>query len=188
MRVLSQRAVAQPGRALGSGPRGRRFKSSQPDSFRSRPSLFRHSSRARRMADAYLVYVLRSAKTGRRYVGSCQELTLRLRQHNAGESKSTKHGIPWRLIHWELFSTRSEAMRREKYLNTGKGRDELDQIELASMEFTAMDWLERSPRRQAGGSNPLSPTRFADCRVDVVTRRGATHGRCVSLFKTTDDH
>ena len=31
----SRRGVAQPGRALGSGPRGRRFKSSRPDQFRS---------------------------------------------------------------------------------------------------------------------------------------------------------
>src|SRR6185369_17614241 len=28
------RGVAQPGRALGSGPRGRRFKSSRPDQFK----------------------------------------------------------------------------------------------------------------------------------------------------------
>src|SRR6266851_2703194 len=32
------RGVAQPGRALGSGPRGRRFKSCLPDSFKP-PSL-----------------------------------------------------------------------------------------------------------------------------------------------------
>jgi hypothetical protein len=29
--LLKRRGVAQPGRALGSGPRGRRFKSSRPD-------------------------------------------------------------------------------------------------------------------------------------------------------------
>ena len=31
--ITSCRGVAQPGRALGSGPRGRRFKSSRPDHF-----------------------------------------------------------------------------------------------------------------------------------------------------------
>ena len=31
--IVLCRGVAQPGRALGSGPRGRRFKSSRPDHF-----------------------------------------------------------------------------------------------------------------------------------------------------------
>ncbi|PYK08044.1 MAG: hypothetical protein DME65_14930 [Verrucomicrobia bacterium] len=35
-------------------------------------------------------YVLRIQKTGRRYVGSCEDLTERLRRHNAGDSKATK--------------------------------------------------------------------------------------------------
>jgi GIY-YIG catalytic domain len=45
--------------------------------------------------------VLRSQKTGRRYVGSCEDLTERLRRHNAGDSKATKHGVPWVLVHSE---------------------------------------------------------------------------------------
>ncbi|PZR75783.1 MAG: hypothetical protein DLM73_04385 [Chthoniobacterales bacterium] len=43
----------------------------------------------------FYVYVLRSNKTGRRYVGSCEDLDDRFRRHNVGESKATKHGIPW---------------------------------------------------------------------------------------------
>ena len=43
-------------------------------------------------------YVLRSLRTGRRYVGSCEDLDERLRPHNARESKATKHGIPWVLL------------------------------------------------------------------------------------------
>ena len=52
-------------------------------------------------------YVLRSEKTGRRYVGSCENLSDRIHRHNAGESKATKHGVPWVLIHSESFATRS---------------------------------------------------------------------------------
>jgi hypothetical protein len=33
LRSDPRRGVAQPGRALGSGPRGRRFKSSRPDQY-----------------------------------------------------------------------------------------------------------------------------------------------------------
>ena len=76
----------------------------------------------------YHVYVLRSEKTGRRYVGSSQDIEERLRQHNSGESLATKHGAPWKLIHREEFSTRAEAVRRERFYKTGKGRDLLDQL------------------------------------------------------------
>jgi len=40
----------------------------------------------------FYCYVLRSQKTGRRYIGSCKNLTERIRRHNAGDSKATKHG------------------------------------------------------------------------------------------------
>ena len=72
------------------------------------------------------VYVLRSAKTGRRYIGSCEDIDHRLRRHNAGHSKATRHGIPWALIHSECFATRAAAVDRELYYKTGRGRDELD--------------------------------------------------------------
>ena len=74
----------------------------------------------------FYCYVLRREKTGRRYVGSCENLADRIRRHNAGESKATKHGLPWILIHGESFSTRAEAAQRERYYKTGRGRDELD--------------------------------------------------------------
>jgi len=76
----------------------------------------------------FSVYVLRSGKTGRRYVGSGGDLSDRLRRHNAGESPATKHGLPWTLIHEEQFPTRAEAMARERFFKTGRGRDELNQL------------------------------------------------------------
>ena len=54
------------------------------------------------------VYVLRSKKTGRRYVGSCEDINHRIDQHNAGASKATRHGVPWVLIHAESFRTVGE--------------------------------------------------------------------------------
>jgi len=92
------------------------------------------------VTDVYFVYVLRSEKTGRRYIGSCQDLEIRVRQHNAGESKATKHGIPWRLVHYESLSTRAEATRRENYLKTGKGRNELDRMESSQIENLAANF------------------------------------------------
>ena len=76
----------------------------------------------------FSVYVLRSSKTGGRYVGSCAHLSDRLKRHNAGESRATKHGLPWILIHEEEFPTRAAATALEHYFKTGRGRDELDKL------------------------------------------------------------
>lgn len=77
---------------------------------------------------SYFVYVLRSEKTGRRYVSSCEDLNDRLARHNAGHSKATKHGVPWILIHSESFDSRAAAVQRELYFKTGAGRDELARL------------------------------------------------------------
>ena len=82
------------------------------------------------------VYVLRSETTGRFYVGYTSDLPQRLGQHNHGITKSTKNRGPWGLVHQETFSTRSEAMRRERFLKTGQGREELKAI-LASVRSSA---------------------------------------------------
>ena len=76
----------------------------------------------------FYVYVLKSAKTGCRYVGSCRNVDERLRRHNAGHSKATRRGIPWSLLHTERFLTRREAVNKERYYKTGRGRDELDRL------------------------------------------------------------
>jgi len=77
----------------------------------------------------FYVYVLRSSKTGRRYVGSCENLGDRVRRHNAGHSKATRHGIPWILVHSESFSNRAYAARKERYYKSGRGRDELNRLD-----------------------------------------------------------
>jgi putative endonuclease len=105
-------------------------------------------------------YVLRSQKKGgRRYVGSCEDRDERLRRHNAGESKATKHGVPWVLVHSEEFLTRREAIARERYYKTGRGRDELSAFV-----------IERSPRRQVARSNPVAPI-FSPVRVGASYQR-----------------
>ena len=51
----------------------------------------------------------------------------RLKQHNAGQNRSTKAYLPWDLIHVEEFETRQDARTREKYLKSGIGREWLDE-------------------------------------------------------------
>ncbi|MGB7623661.1 MAG: GIY-YIG nuclease family protein [Terriglobia bacterium] len=76
----------------------------------------------------YTVYVLHSPSTGLMYVGQTAELTRRLSQHLGGESFWTKRCKDWEVIYTELFESRVEAMRRERYLKTGKGKEELKRL------------------------------------------------------------
>ncbi len=61
----------------------------------------------------YKTYILLSTIKGRYYVGHTGDLEKRLLQHNSGQTKSTKYGIPWKIIWTEEFSSRAEAMKRE---------------------------------------------------------------------------
>jgi len=76
----------------------------------------------------YYVYVIWSEKLRKRYVGSTQNIEKRLEQHNKGKTPFTLRGIPWNLIYHEAFTTRSEALKREKFLKSGAGRNWLDKM------------------------------------------------------------
>ncbi|MBI4363404.1 MAG: GIY-YIG nuclease family protein [Candidatus Doudnabacteria bacterium] len=69
----------------------------------------------------YSAYILQSQKLGRYYIGSCKDVDIRIKKHNAGAVRATKAGIPWGLRHREEFLTRSEAVRREKQIKSYKG-------------------------------------------------------------------
>jgi putative endonuclease len=73
-------------------------------------------------------YVFRSELTGRLYIGSTSDLRRRIDEHNAGLATATKNRGPWRLVHSEEYATRTLAVRRERYLKTGRGRQELTHL------------------------------------------------------------
>ncbi|HMN48291.1 MAG TPA: GIY-YIG nuclease family protein [Ignavibacteriaceae bacterium] len=76
----------------------------------------------------YYVYVLYSKKLEKRYVGSTENVERRIDEHNRGKNRFTKGGMPWIKIHLEEYASRSEAMKREKYLKSGVGRKFLDSL------------------------------------------------------------
>ncbi|MEK7162567.1 MAG: GIY-YIG nuclease family protein [Patescibacteria group bacterium] len=78
----------------------------------------------------FAVYILQSEKTGRYYIGYTSNLDKRIRYHNSRKNKSTKSGIPWRLIKYENFDTKKEAWLRErkiKYYKSGEAFKKLVQ-------------------------------------------------------------
>ena len=71
----------------------------------------------------FYVYVIRSEKDGRFYVGMCVDIERRIKEHNAGKTFSTKGYCPWKLFFAEEFPTRAAAREREKMLKGGAGKE-----------------------------------------------------------------
>ncbi|MCP4582493.1 MAG: GIY-YIG nuclease family protein [candidate division Zixibacteria bacterium] len=71
----------------------------------------------------YYVYVLYSKKDGKLYIGQTEDIDRRVNAHNAGKVKSTKHRRPLILVHSEKYSTRTEAIERERELKSISARD-----------------------------------------------------------------
>lgn len=76
----------------------------------------------------YFVYILKSLKDLRYYIGQTENIEVRLKKHNRGEVKSTKFRVPFILMKKEVFETRGEAMKRENYLKSLKGGNEFRKI------------------------------------------------------------
>jgi putative endonuclease len=76
----------------------------------------------------YYTYIIKSKTFGRYYIGSCQDLTLRVERHNSGNSKSTKAFIPWEIVYFEEFDTKSEAIKRELYIKKQKSKNFIETL------------------------------------------------------------
>jgi putative endonuclease len=76
----------------------------------------------------YFVYAIYSDSRKRRYIGISINPENRLEDHNRGQTKSTKPYRPWKLVYTEVFNSRTEARKREKYLKSGIGREFLDNV------------------------------------------------------------
>ena len=71
--------------------------------------------------------MLQSITTDEIYIGQTSNLLKRIMQHNDPYDRLTLHTKrrrgPWRLIYTELHNDRCSAMKREKELKSGKGRE-----------------------------------------------------------------
>jgi putative endonuclease len=76
----------------------------------------------------FIVYVLRSFKNKKRYIGqTSKDSFIRLKEHNRGCNKWTRENGPFKIIYTEEFRTRREAIKREHFLKSGQGRKWLDE-------------------------------------------------------------
>jgi putative endonuclease len=68
------------------------------------------------------VNILRNLERYNLYIGSTQNSDTRLNAHNTGKVRSTKSFRPWIRIWLEEFDSKTDALKREKYLKSGWGR------------------------------------------------------------------
>jgi putative endonuclease len=64
----------------------------------------------------YYVYIIQSEVDNSYYKGFTENPVTRLQRHNEGETSSTRHLVPWRLVYIEELPTKTAALIRERNL------------------------------------------------------------------------
>jgi putative endonuclease len=76
----------------------------------------------------YFVYILQSRASGRFYVGQCDHLIERFHEHQRGANLATRNRGPWWMPYYEIHSSRSEALQREREIKSKKSADSIRRI------------------------------------------------------------
>jgi putative endonuclease len=102
----------------------------------------------------YYLYVIRSGDS--QYIGVTGNVKERLKRHNLGYNKSTKHKKDWKLIHFEKFDTISEARCKETAMKKAKKRYGAKKFETSGRGSARLEHLLGV--QGVDGSNPSAPT------------------------------
>lgn len=70
-------------------------------------------------------YILWSDKLQSFYIGASCDMDRRLRDHNSGNNRSTKSGIPWQLVWKTAKPSKPEAVSLEKKLKNLRSQDRI---------------------------------------------------------------
>lgn len=69
----------------------------------------------------YYVYVLESQQNEKLYKGFSSDLKTRIELHNTSKVYSTLKWRPWKLIYYEACLSKTDALKREKFLKSNRG-------------------------------------------------------------------
>jgi len=97
----------------------------------------------------FYMYILKSQKTGRFYIGFSTDLVKRIENHNKGTTRSTKSGRPWVLYYYEQFTSRSAALKREKEIKSWKSHRLVEELAGTTQEVV--------PTSREASSGPQKP-------------------------------
>lgn len=75
-----------------------------------------------------IAYILHSFKTGRFYVGSTNNLSRRLEEHQKGKTKYTRETGPYELVFSQRYESLTEARKIESWLKAQKSSEFLERI------------------------------------------------------------
>ena len=68
------------------------------------------------MKNMHYVYLLKSVKTQKLYIGYTADLRKRFTEHNRGMNRATKPYIPFELVYYEAYRSKTDARKRELQL------------------------------------------------------------------------
>ena len=68
----------------------------------------------------YYVYILKSLKNQKFYVGVSGDPEKRAAEHNLGVVKGSKNNLPYELVYKEEYNAPKEAKQREYYIKSQK--------------------------------------------------------------------
>ena len=86
-----------------------------------RPGLIRPGRWGFESTFMYHVYILENPKCNY-YTGQTNNLSDRINRHNENRVPATKKKGPWKLVYCEIHNSRSEAVKREKYIKLQKDK------------------------------------------------------------------
>jgi len=64
----------------------------------------------------FYTYIIKSIKDNNCYIGYTSNLRKRLKEHNFKLNKSTKHRTPFKIIYYEAYASKDDAIKREHNL------------------------------------------------------------------------
>jgi len=76
----------------------------------------------------YYVYAIQSQKNKTVYIGYTNDLLERFKKHNLGKVFSTKPYKPFKLIYYEAYQNKQDALEREKFLKSGWGKNYIKRV------------------------------------------------------------
>ncbi len=68
----------------------------------------------------FYVYILKSLKDDKLYIGHTSDLKKRIKEHNKGKNFSTACRKPFSLVYYEAYKSQEDALTREKQLKKFK--------------------------------------------------------------------
>jgi putative endonuclease len=76
----------------------------------------------------FFTYILYSESIDKFYTGYTADLEKRIQRHNNAWGNFSSRGIPWKLVYFEVFDNKSDAIKREFQIKKNKSRKYIEDL------------------------------------------------------------